>query len=312
MMSKKESVVTNTLAFAFPDNAAQPTLMEMVRFVKGLTGDHRKMDTAYKNAEERTVYIKYKTEEDMKEALSKNQKKQKFHYSNGINVDVYMSVAGSNTQYIRIFDLPPEVSDFDLCTELTQYGKIKRCIREKYPPEFQLNLYTGVRGVYMDVEKEIPSVIYIHSRRGRVFYTGNKLKCFSCGQEGHHKNACELRKTNETRNAEATVQNKETAKNNTFAAVLVGTSSSDNNRPAVDISGEVEAPTTTLEVELDNAKQQNKRQNQQQLVPWVLHYQQHKQPRVGNWTEYVQMHSKLRKQQQKQQKCPNSSRAGTE
>lgn len=64
--------VTNTIAFVFPDNAAQPTLPEVVRFVKRLKGNQEQMDTAYKNAEERTVFIKYKSEEGMRDALSQN------------------------------------------------------------------------------------------------------------------------------------------------------------------------------------------------------------------------------------------------
>lgn len=315
-----EIVVTNTIAFVFPDNAAQPTLPEMVRFVKGLTGDQGKMDTAYKNAEERTVFIKYKSEEGMREALSRNEEKQTFHYSNGTQVDVCMSVAG-NIQYIRVFDLPPEVSDRDLAGELSKYGKIKRCLREKYPPEYQLDLFTGVRGIYMEVEKEVPPVLYFHNRRGRIFYSGNKKKCFTCGQEGHHKKACGKKKVKTTG---AGVEKKEAGKS-TFAAILSGTSSSDNVDKQADLEIEMldedndDECGTTQDGELDHEKQRTNQYNKQP----VLHYQPQKQQKVGNWTEYVQMHKKLLKQQKKEQKYanghsspwktlrPNSTRSGT-
>lgn len=95
-----------------------------------------------------------------------------------------------NTRYVRVFDLPPEVSDVDLVTVMQRYGKIKRTVRERFPADFHLDLFTGVRGVYMNVEKEIPDVLYFRNRTGRVYYDGIKAKCFRCKSELHFKKDC--------------------------------------------------------------------------------------------------------------------------
>lgn len=231
--------VTNTIAFVFPDNAAQPTVPEMVRFVKSLNGTHEQIDSAYKNSMERAVYIKYKNEKGMQEALSHNEAKQSFHYSNGKQVEVCMSAAGCNTQYVRVFDLPPEVPDSVLAAELHKYGKVKRCVREKYPIEYDLDVFTGVRGIHMEVEKQIPPVLSFSDRRGRIFYRGNKSICFACGQEGHLKKFCDRRNVHRAVASAGKDDGKQT-----FAAVLSGTSSSggltlsDGNRDKVELEKE--------------------------------------------------------------------------
>ena len=65
--------------------------------------------------------------------------------------------------YVRIYGLPPEVADRKVASVLGKYGKVKRIVREKIPAELGLDAYTGVRGVYMDVKKEIPSSLHFQS-----------------------------------------------------------------------------------------------------------------------------------------------------
>ena len=86
----------------------------------------------------------------MNYAVTHNPEQLSFHYANGKTVQVRMSVAGGNVQYVRIFDLPPEVPDKDVSLVLGKYGKVKRVIREKFPAELGLDMFTGVRGIYMD------------------------------------------------------------------------------------------------------------------------------------------------------------------
>lgn len=69
-----------------------------------------------------------------------------------------VSQHGSNVQNIRVFNLPPELPDNVLKQRLLEYGKVDRVVREKFPPNLGLDhLYTGVRGIYTDVQKEIPT-----------------------------------------------------------------------------------------------------------------------------------------------------------
>ena len=87
-------------------------------------------------------------------------------------------------------ELPPEVPDKEISLVLGKYGKVKRVIREKFPADIQLDIFNGVRGVYMDVKSEIPSALHFLNWRGNVFYSGNKDKCFICNQTGHQMNVC--------------------------------------------------------------------------------------------------------------------------
>lgn len=181
-----------TLAFAFPANAAQPNLADMVRFVKALTGDQSMMETAYKISDEKSVFIRFKSEEAMQFSFENNDEMLPFHYTDGKEVMVRMSIAGGNNRYVRVFDLPPEISDLDLTAAMAKFGKVHRTVRERFPAEFQLDMYTGVRGVYMDIQQEIPEVLYFRHRKGRVYYDGIKTRCYACRSDGHLKKCCPL------------------------------------------------------------------------------------------------------------------------
>lgn len=102
-----------------------------------------------------------------------------------------MSIAG-NTRYVRVFDLPPEVADADLIAVMAKYGTVKRTVRERFPAEFQLNMFTGVRGIHMDIDQDIPEVLFFQGRKGRVYYIGVKQKCFTCNANTHLKKSCPL------------------------------------------------------------------------------------------------------------------------
>lgn len=190
-------IVKNTLIFQFPDGAAGPTVVEIGRFVKRFDADKADMETGYKISDERVVCIKFRSERAMKEALLHNPEVHTFHYSNGKSVEVRMQVAGGCIRYVRIFDLPPEIADMDVSLILGKYGNVKRMIREKFPAELELDLFTGVRGVYMDIKKEIPSTIHFLNRRGRIYYEGLRQKCFLCKQEGHLKAKCPQNNTHQ-------------------------------------------------------------------------------------------------------------------
>lgn len=54
-------------------------------------------------------------------------------------------------------------------------------VREKFAVDLGFDhRFTGVRGVYMDVEKNIPPTIDVMNRMGRIFYSGLKDTWFLC------------------------------------------------------------------------------------------------------------------------------------
>src|SRR5450756_2303625 len=106
--------IKNTIAFAYPNGSAKPTMDEMAKFAKTLDANIGDMNSMYKIADEKCVFIKFNTEASVHYTLTHNPEQLTFHYDNGKTVQVRMTIAGGNVQYIRIFDLPPEVPDKDL------------------------------------------------------------------------------------------------------------------------------------------------------------------------------------------------------
>lgn len=93
-----------------------------------------------------------------------------------MSVKVNMTLAGSNVQYIRVFDLPRELPDNDLKQRLSEYEEVNRVVWEKFPPNIGLDhLYTGVRGVYIDVKEEISPSLKVSKER--VFHQDLRNKC---------------------------------------------------------------------------------------------------------------------------------------
>lgn len=154
------------------------------------------MEVVYKLPQQKSLCIKYKTREAMEDTLNRIARFIQFQYADGKTVDVHVTTAGSNVAYVRLFDLPPEVHDNVVAAVLTEYGNVGKIVREKFPAGLGLDhLCTGVRGVYLEIGKEIPPSLEISSWRVRVFYDGLKEKCFLCNQEGHFKAACPKRST---------------------------------------------------------------------------------------------------------------------
>lgn len=209
--------IKNTIRFAFPTDSARPSYEEIAGFVKSLDRwSITDMDTLYKRAENHSVYLKFKSEKAFKDALENNTQVLRFHYANGTTVVVEMSDAEGNFQYVRVCDLPPELPDQEISQVLRKYGKIKRVVREKFPAGLELDIFNGVRGVYMDVKTEIPSALHFLNWRGNIFYPGNKEKCFICAQKGHQMNACPKKEQRTQRNTESGL----VAQPSTYAGVL--------------------------------------------------------------------------------------------
>lgn len=188
--------IINTAQFRFPAGSPRPSWAEIASFLKSLETDLLLIESAYKTANDRSLFLKFSSLEAMKEALRKNADPKKFIYANGKTVEVRMCIAGANVQYVRVFDLPPELSDECLSLVLAEYGKIDQVIREKFAAESGLgHIHNGVRGVFIDVKKDIPPMIDVGKWKGRIFHNGLKDTCFLCRAVGHRKDSCPQRGT---------------------------------------------------------------------------------------------------------------------
>ena len=69
--------------------------------------------------------------------------------------------------------------------KLIQYGKWFNVRRESLR-----NVDVGDIPVLMEVEKNIPSKLYIDGHRGHIQYSGQQQTCFKCNKTGHHSKQC--------------------------------------------------------------------------------------------------------------------------
>ena len=79
-------------------------------------------------------------------------------------------------------------------------------------------MYTGVRGVHIDVKKRIPPAVDVLNMKARVFYSELSDTCFLCHAVGHRRDTCPqrgIRNIKEKRQQEA-------VSSNTYADVLAG------------------------------------------------------------------------------------------
>ena len=68
---------------------------------------------------------------------------------------------------------------------LEQFGKLFNFRRESLR-----NVDVGDFSVLMDVEKNIPSKVYINGHRCHIRYSGQQQTCFNCNKAGHHSKQC--------------------------------------------------------------------------------------------------------------------------
>ncbi|XP_062705371.1 uncharacterized protein LOC134287501 [Aedes albopictus] len=246
--------------------------------------------------EDRSLSIKFKTAATMEEALRTNTGPVKFSYSSGKTIDVIMSRAGSNVRYVRIFDIPPEVSDEDLSLVLGKYGKIESVIREKLPPNLGLDhMFNGVRGLHIDVESDIPPTVQILQWKGKVFYEDLKNKCFLCQQEGHRRNSCPQR---QTRNQKA--KGVETVSSSYANAVIYGGAAQGQQEV------ENEEKEAIEEEQMENgeaeAEEQSGYQGTLKVVESVEHRSEYDKALAENWAKHEAEKRKRQEEFRKQEK----------
>lgn len=181
----------NTLKIVFGTAAKIPQHMDVLRFVGGtLKISAASVHSIYKDENEQQFYIKFIDDAAFNLFTATIEEQYTFEYIDLSTSVVRLDVASSLFRYVRIFNLPPEIEDKDIATVLGQFGVIRQHVREKYPAAYGFSVYSGVRGVHMEISKEIPANLFIGHYKARLYYEGLKNKCFYCKGEGHLKATC--------------------------------------------------------------------------------------------------------------------------
>lgn len=186
----------NTVKVQLPEHSEKPLDVEVLKWV--INGLKLKADEivglAQNPVNDGAIFIKCVSEDTMKEIIESHDGAV-FRYENGTEVTVKLSVAAENVRYIRVFGLPFEVEDEHIAAYFGSYGKVKRLVKEKFPPQYNFDVLSGVRGVYIDLKKDVPTFLYIRGVRVKVHYFGMKERCHICGSCDHMKNECPKKPT---------------------------------------------------------------------------------------------------------------------
>lgn len=181
----------NTVGFEFGRSGAMPSLKEAISFIaKDLGIKDTEVHSVYRDPAENSFFVKFKDESALKEVTKRLKATETFRYGDGREATVHVAVADGFFRYVRIFNLPPEVTDDEIAAAMAKFGTIRQLVREKLPTDLSFNAYSGTRGVHMEVKSEIPPAMYIGHFKCRIFYEGLRNRCFICKQEGHVKAEC--------------------------------------------------------------------------------------------------------------------------
>lgn len=188
---KMDKTRKNTLKIVFGNADKAPAHLDVLRFTaKVLKIPAASVHSIYKDENDRCFYIKFMDEGGFNQFVCGIEEQYRFEYGDGQCINVKLEVASRLFRYVRIFNLPPETEDRDIAAVLGQFGTIRQQVRERYPAEYGYSVYSGTRGVHMEIAKEIPSNLYIAHFKARLYYDGLKNRCFFCKAEGHIKADC--------------------------------------------------------------------------------------------------------------------------
>lgn len=186
-----DTVRKNTLKIVFASGVKAPSHLDVIRFTANvLEIPATDVHSIYKDENDRCFYIKFLNEPDFDCFVSGMEEEYPFDYSDGERIIVRLEVASRIFRYVRIFSLPPETDDKEVASVLGQYGTIRQHVRERVPMSYGYSVYSGIRGVHIEIAKEIPANLYIGHFKVRLFYEGLKNRCFFCKMEGHLKVDC--------------------------------------------------------------------------------------------------------------------------
>lgn len=245
-----KNVHTNCLIVQFEPASKPPSDKEIFDFFRKRTWTAETLSAMFRAPREHCVYVKFRSEEEMKKALLMCPTNDTFLYENGSEVNVSFATAKGSYRYVRVFGLPIEVDSKHVATVLSKYGKVHHIVRERYNPDTGYPILNGVRGVQMEISKDIPAQIYIDHFQVRVSYEGMPNRCFVCNAPDHVKADCPKRPP-------VSGQNKQNINPKSYVEALIGKkvdptlsgSSTEPSKPAENLDPELnraEDGTTAL------------------------------------------------------------------
>lgn len=188
MEPKRES----TIKLRFGAGSRGPNNTEVFKFFGKQEWTNEELSAMYRD--DFSIFVKFKSEQLMRDALTKLGPQTRFEYDDGTSMLVPVTAAAGAFKYVRIFGLPPEVDDKAIANAMSKYGTVQQLVRERFPVETGFPIHNGIRGVHIELVSEIPAQLTIQHVKARIYYDGLQNKCFGCGALDHLKAACPNRK----------------------------------------------------------------------------------------------------------------------
>lgn len=189
-----ENVRKNTMKCQFDRLAPRPSAADVHEWLTTklqITVDQ--VDTLQLDGYQHAVFIKFISQSVLEKFLRKFEGQTVMQLFTGQSVNVAISAAGVECTYVRIFNLPPEVSNDAIGAAFAQYGKVKDIKDEHWSKLYKCNVKNGIRAVEVQLKMQIPSVIRIAGFRVQIVYDGQQKTCTICNSNLHMRNECNQR-----------------------------------------------------------------------------------------------------------------------
>jgi hypothetical protein len=104
-----------------------------------------------------------------------------YKHASGEISPVRIEMAGIVKRRVRIANLPPDIPEGIIWTDLSQYGEVKTIQEEMWSRAYRYAVANGIKIVVIALKKHTPSHMTIAGNRVITSYEGQPLTCYGCG-----------------------------------------------------------------------------------------------------------------------------------
>lgn len=181
----------NTIKAVFNKDQQRPTAYEIHQWLEeNINVREDELDTLQLVSKQNAVYIKFNNQLSYEKHLQLHTGTSTIQLMNGATTTVNITAGEFDTTTVRILNVPPEVPNDRIMHVLQTYGKVQEIINEKWSKKYRFQVDTGIRLVNMQINKQIPSTLYIAGYEAYVVYPGQEQTCFLCGSASHIRRYC--------------------------------------------------------------------------------------------------------------------------
>ncbi|KAJ4451737.1 hypothetical protein ANN_03208 [Periplaneta americana] len=180
----------NTIKAVFNKDQQRPTAYEIHQWLEeNINVREDELDTLQLVSKQNAVYIKFNNQLSYEKHLQLHTGTSAIQLMNGATT-VNITAGEFDTTTVRMLNVPPEVPNDRIMHVLQTYGKVQEIINEKWSKKFRFQVDTGIRLVNVQINKQIPSTLYIAGYEAYVVYPGQEQTCFLCGSASHIRRNC--------------------------------------------------------------------------------------------------------------------------